>query len=152
MGSVLRRVDLPPAAAQLVVIVAGLGTGVLCALAFLGPGSASTDGVLSAPLFVYGLLVGTLVPGAVELLRLLRVQLPTLPFGLRRRTVELDLAILAAVGAVGLIVIGYDGAFGLVIGVAGTVALLLGTTSGQPRGGSEQPSAPPPGPAGWVRG
>jgi hypothetical protein len=127
MASVLQRADLPAAAAQRVVAASGLGTGVLCALAFLGPGSPSSDGVLSAPLFVYGLVIGALVPGVVELLGLLGVRVPDPPLGLRRRAVEIDLAILAAASAAGLVLIGEDSVFGLVVALVGAAGLLLGT-------------------------
>jgi hypothetical protein len=127
MASALRRAHLPASAAQRLVIASGLGAGVVCAIAFLGPGSEATHGVLSAPLFLYGLLVGALVPGLVELLRLLRIRLPAPPFGLSRRTIEVDLAIVAAAGAVGLAFIGEDGTLGLVVGLVGAAGLLLGT-------------------------
>jgi hypothetical protein len=126
MASVLRRADLPSAAAQRLVVAAGLGGFVVCSVAFLGPGSSSAYGVLSAPLFVYVALAGFLVPALVEVLRLARVPVPGPPFDLTWSLFELDVALVATV-AIGLLVLtGEDSKLGLVAGIVASLGLLVG--------------------------
>jgi hypothetical protein len=126
MASLARRAELPPAAAQRLVVLAGLGGGVVGALGFLGPGSPEHYGVLSAPVFVYAAAAGLLVPGAVELLRLARVRVPRRPLGLAWSTLELDLGLAAAIASGLLVLTGERSGLGLTATILGSLGVLLG--------------------------
>jgi hypothetical protein len=123
---VLRRADLPHPAAQRLVAVAGLGGAVVAAVGFLGPGSGAVYGVLSAPLFVYAVVVALLLPGVVEALRVAKIRDPQPPLGLTWSTIELDLGLVAAIATGLLVVTGEDSGLGLTAAILGSLGLLMG--------------------------
>jgi hypothetical protein len=119
-------VDKKLTPAEITIVASGLVVFVFSFFPYFGKSPFSVNGWDSFPLFTYGALVGILLAAVVLATKLGGMQLPSNIAGFTWPQIHLVLALFAFLTTFGVYIAGNDAKIGLLLGMLGSIGLVVG--------------------------
>jgi hypothetical protein len=133
-------VDKKLTTAEIVIVASGLVILVFSFFAYFGEGDFKINAWDEFPLFTYGAIFGAVAAAQVLATKLGGMQLPSQVLGFSWPQVHMVLGLFALLNTFGIFVAGEDAKIGLLLGLLGSIGLVIGAYMLQQENRSSGPS------------